>query len=144
MKASKNPMLVMVDEETGEKYARVVAKKGTSDMDWIIKDMSKELKSWGDAGGPEGYMILKSDGEHSLGDVKGALATFHGGRISPEKAARGESQSNGVVEEAGKTVRGFGRILKYQLEEKAGMKLDEAECVTLWLIRWAAMITPGM
>ena len=44
------------------------------------------------------------------------------------------------MEEAGKTVRGVARILKYQLEERAEMKLEEAECVTLWLIRWAAML----
>ena len=73
-KASKNPMLVMVDEEVGEKYARVVAKKGASDMDWIITDMSRELKSWGHAGGPEGNTILQGDGEHSVEDVNGALA----------------------------------------------------------------------
>ena len=46
-KACKNPMVVMVDEKTGEKYARVVASKGLSgsEMDWLVIDMSKELKA---------------------------------------------------------------------------------------------------
>ena len=62
-KASKNPMVVMVDESTGEKYARVVASKGLSapEMDWLVIDMSKELKAWGHGGGPDGHIIVKSD-----------------------------------------------------------------------------------
>ena len=64
--ASKNPLIVMVDEETGEKYARAVGRKGMGDngeMDWLIKDMSEELKVWGHAGGEGGHIVLKSDGE---------------------------------------------------------------------------------
>ncbi len=56
-KASQNPMIVMLDEETGNRYARAVGRKGLgngSDMEWLILDMSKELKSWGHTGG-SGY-----------------------------------------------------------------------------------------
>ena len=52
-KAHKNPLVVMVDEETGEKYARAVGQKGVgseNEMDWLIKDMSEELKVWGHTG----------------------------------------------------------------------------------------------
>ena len=56
-KASRNPMLAMVDEGTGEKYARAVGNKGMKggdgeNMDWLIRDLSKELKIWGHGGGP--------------------------------------------------------------------------------------------
>jgi hypothetical protein len=53
-KASKNPIMVMIDEETGEKYARAVGQKGMgerNEMDWLVVDMSRELKSWGHPGG---------------------------------------------------------------------------------------------
>ena len=144
-KASENPMIVMVDDKTGEKYARAVGQKGLKkpdgeSMDWLVKDMSKELKAWGHGGGPDGHIIAKSDGEHSITSVISALAKYHGGRMVPEKSAKGESQSNGRAEEAGKTVRGFARVLKFQLEAKAGVKLDELEEVSLWMIRWAAMM----
>ena len=36
-KADKNPLIVMVDESTGEKYARAVGKKGIgeeNEMEW--------------------------------------------------------------------------------------------------------------
>ena len=50
-------------------------------------------------------LILKGDGEISMVAVKEALGKFHGGRIIPEESPKSESQSNGAVEEAGKTVR---------------------------------------
>ena len=65
-KASANPIKVMVDERTGEKYARAVGHKGVGkdqDTEWLIKDMSNELKVWGHLGGTAGNIILMSDGE---------------------------------------------------------------------------------
>ena len=64
--AKRNPLLTMVNEKTGDKFTRAVGRKGISsegDTDWIIKDMSDELKSWGHVGGVGGKLILKCDGE---------------------------------------------------------------------------------
>ena len=39
--AGKNPIIVMVDEETGEKYARATGRKGIGDdgaMEWLVKE----------------------------------------------------------------------------------------------------------
>ena len=61
-KALKNPMIAMIDEETGEKYARAVGQKGlgeAKEMEWLSKDASEELKSWGHTGGVAGQIILK-------------------------------------------------------------------------------------
>ena len=98
-KADKNPLIVMVDESTGEKYARAVGKKGIgeeNEMEWLVKDMSEEMKSWGHQGGDGGHIILKSDGERSIVALRTALAKFHGGKVVPEDPPRGESQSNGT------------------------------------------------
>ena len=141
--AQVNPLLVMVDEGTGEKYARAVGRKGLGDrneMDWLIKDMSAEMKSWGHAGGLSGSIILKSDGENAIKAVKDALGRFHGGRVVPEQPAKGESPSNGIVEEAGKTVRGFTRVLKEQIEGESGVILNCDDNIVLWMVRWAAML----
>ena len=40
-KASSNPIIVMIDESSGSVYARGTGKKGTAEMDWLIKDMSE-------------------------------------------------------------------------------------------------------
>ena len=53
--AAERPMMVMVDESTGNKYMRAVDHKGIGpdgDSSWLVKDMHQELKSWGHPGGP--------------------------------------------------------------------------------------------
>ncbi len=50
--AGRNPLLVMVNEQSGEKFARALGQKGVpadGSLDWAIKDASAELKSWGHA-----------------------------------------------------------------------------------------------
>ena len=142
-KADKNPLIVMVDESTGEKYARAVGKKGIgeeNEMEWLVKDMSEEMKSWGHQGGDGGHIILKSDGERSIVALRTALAKFHGGKVVPEDPSRGESQSNGTVEEAGKTVREFVRVPREHVQDKAEVELGASDVIVLWMVRWAAMM----
>ena len=55
-RASKNPLLAMVDDRSGSRYARAADTKGAGEngsMDWLIEDMSNALKSWGHTGGSE-------------------------------------------------------------------------------------------
>ena len=63
----------------------------------------------------------------------------HGGIVSPEQPPKGEHASNGVVEEAGKTIRDMAKVLKLQMESKLGRTLHMKEPITHWLVRWAAM-----
>ena len=141
--ASANPILVMVDEDTGERFARAVGQKGVGafgSMDWLIRDITEELQSWGHAGGEGGHFIFKSDGEPSIVALRTAVAKYVGGRVIPEDIPRGESQSNGTAEEAGKTVREYVRVLKEQVEDKASVKLSPDSNLTQWMVRWAAML----
>jgi hypothetical protein len=97
-KASENPLLLMADETIGHRYMRAVGRKGIGDnneMDWLIKDLDEELKSWGYPGGNTEELIFKSDGERAIVAVREALARYHGGKITPELAPKGESSSNG-------------------------------------------------
>ena len=142
-KADKNPLIVMVDESTGEKYARAVGKTGIGEekeMEWLVKDMSEEMKSWGHQVGDGGNIILKSDGERSIVALRTALAKFHGRKVVPEDPTRGESQSNGTVEEADKTVREFVRVLREHVQDKAEVELGASDVIVLWMVRWAAMM----
>ena len=117
--AKDNPMIAMVDESTGEKYARAAGKKGagtSGEMDWLLMDMADELKSWGHTGGNSGHIIMKSDNEYAIKAVRDAVGKLLGGRVIPENPPKGESQSNGRIEEAGKTIRGFVRVMKSQID----------------------------
>ena len=97
--ASANPVLVMLDESTGERYARAVGRKGPAD--WLIKDLSDELKSWRHPGGEAGHLILKSDGEPAITAVCESLARLHGGKVVPERPPVGEHPSNEAIESDG-------------------------------------------
>ena len=71
--ASERPMMVMIDESTGNKYMRAVDHKGLGpegDNSWLVKDMHQELKSWGHPGGGRNEIILKSDGEPAIVAVR--------------------------------------------------------------------------
>ena len=60
--ATEHPVMVMVDESTGNKYMRMVEHKGLEgdgDNSWLVKDMHQELKSWGHPGGGQNALILK-------------------------------------------------------------------------------------
>ena len=95
-----------------------------------MKDACADLRSWGHAGGVSGSIILKADGERAIGAVRDAIAKYHGGKVVIEGPTKGESQSNGRVEEAGKTVRFFGKVLKDQIEDNARMTLDSQDAIT--------------
>ena len=141
-RAMENPFITMLDESTGQKYARATGQKGlgnNGEMDWLIVDMAEELKAWGHPGGERNRLILKCDIESPIRALRDALAKYHGGVVIPEDPAKGGSQSNGRVEEAGKTVREHTRVFKEQLEDKASIKLKSDSVIVLWMIRWAAI-----
>ena len=76
-------------------------------MDWLIRDMVEEVKSWGHTGGARGHMILRSDNENAIQALGNSVRKLLGGRIIPESSPKSENQSNCRIEEAGKSVKGF-------------------------------------
>jgi hypothetical protein len=100
----------------------------------------RRIEVLGTNGGTGGKTIFKTDGKPAIKKLAEAVARYHGGEVIPETPPKGESQSNGCAEEAGKTVREFTRVLKIQLEDKAQLKIKCEDIITLWMIRWAAML----
>ena len=47
--------------------------------------------------------------------------------MSPEQPPKGEHASNGVVEEAGETIRGMAKVFKLQLGSRLGRTLHMKE-----------------
>ena len=84
--AKENPLIVAVNEKTNDKYARAAGKKGVGEegeRNWLVKDLSDELKAWGHQGGTGGKISLKCDGEKSLVAFRDAV-----GKIMEEKLFR--------------------------------------------------------
>ena len=65
---------------------------------------------------------------------------YHGGKITPEQPPTGESQSNGKVEEAGKTIRSMAKVFKDMIEDKIEEEIASDSTIMQWLVRWAAML----
>ena len=75
--ASETPMIILVDESTGNKYIRMVAHQGLGedgDGSWFVKDMHHQPKPRGHPGGGRNALIRKSHGEPVGGAVREALA----------------------------------------------------------------------
>lgn len=68
-----------------------------------------------------------------------AIAKIHAGRVTHEQPPKGEHPSNGVAEEAGRTVRDMARVLKLQVEKGIQGEVEVREPIAQRLVRWAAM-----
>ena len=92
--------------------------------------MSAELKAWRHLGGGENALMVKSDGERSVTALRESSAKFQDGRITPEAPAKEESQSNGAVEEAGKTIREHAMVMKEQVEDNTKIALHPEDIMS--------------
>lgn len=99
------------------------------DNSWLIKDMHRELKSWGDPDGGSNGIILKSDGDPAAVAVREALARCHGGKVTPEQPPPGNHQSSGLAKVTGRHV----------VQRRIGRKVVDNEPVMPWMVRCAAM-----
>ena len=108
-------------------------------MDWLLEDISDTLKSWGHAGGTGGEIILKSDGEPALLAVRSAVMKYHGGIIIAGGPAKGEKAENGLIEEAGKTIREFVCTFISQIEYGIDDRLEPDLDIIPWIVRWSAI-----
>ena len=86
---AKQTVLAMKDESTGNRYLRAVGQKGVEGMEWLVKDLHEELKSWGRMGVAGGQIVIKTDGESSIVALRDAVARYHGGIATPEVPPRG-------------------------------------------------------
>ena len=80
------------------KHARGVGQKGLGndgEMDWVIQDLGKELKSWGYHGGEQGHLIFKSDGEASIKLIRDRLVRHHGGKVVIENQRKENPRATG-------------------------------------------------
>ena len=79
-------------------------------------------------------------GSQQLRPYGTVLAMKVGGKVAIEQPAQGGSQSNGTIEEAGKTIREFVRLLKDVLESNMQTKFGTREPIMQWAVRWSAML----
>ena len=84
---------------------------------------------------------LKSDQEPAILALKAAAVKIvqnaTGKEIVMEESPVGDSQSNGLAENAVKEVKGIVRSMRWAFDELHGVKLDVSSSVLPWMVRYA-------
>ena len=137
-------MVVMMDERTKGKFARIVYNKGTVGNEWLVRSMRDELRSWGypQGGKREPKLTMISDNEAIIIALKNMLATEHQLECTIEQPPAGGAhcQADGLIEEAGKTLREYVRIFKTQIKHNTGNIIDTYMPIVEWAVRWAGLM----
>ena len=87
----------------------------------------------------ESELIVESDGEPALLAVRNAVMKYNGGIMIPEAPATGEKAENGLIEEAGKTIREYFCTFLSQIEDGIDDKIPLDSNIIPWILRWAAI-----
>ena len=96
---------------------------------------------WGKCTGvARGHIILKGDSDNAVKAFKDAIGNLSRGCAIQESPPQEETQSNGRIEAAGKTIRGLVRVMKDKVETEAGNKFEGQINLAQWLVRWGAMV----
>ena len=67
--------------------------------------------------------------------VRSAVVKYHGGIVIPENPAKREKAENGLIEEAGKTVREFVCTFISQIEQGIDDRLELDLDIIPWIVR---------
>ena len=127
------PVLVARDRRTGIYIAHVVLFKGAG-VEWIAKQMLRDVRKCG----YHGRVVFRTDGKPAILDIMGEVARLRGDL--PTVLEAGDSQSNGFVERANRSVEDMIRTHKLALEEKIGEVLKVDTAAMAWLVEHCADI----
>ena len=83
-------------------------------------------------------MILQSDQEPSITDVKHKAGTHIPTEIVYEESPVGDSDANGSIERANQTIQGQIRAIKDYTERQIGATIGVDSSVLKWFVRHAA------
>ena len=127
------PVLVMRDRETRMLSAHAVPLKGAV-VEWTAQQVVRDLERLGH----HGRLVVRSDQEAALRSLVSEVARLRGDAVTiPEHSAVGDSQGNGFIERAVRTVEEMVRTLKLDLETRISQKLNITHKVILWLVEHA-------
>ena len=127
------PIMVVKDRESRWVAARVVPKKGRDPH--AVRELGRII-------GYLGYkrVILKSDQEPAIKDMKEAVRAERAEDIMLEESPAYDSKSNGEVERAIQTVQGQVRTMKSALESRLSKRVDMNHPSLPWMVQHAGSL----
>ena len=121
------------DRETRLLSAHAVPMKGAV-MEWTAQQVVRDLERLGH----HERLVIRCDGEAALKSHVSEVARMRGDVVTiSEHSAVGDSQGNGLIERAVRTVKGTVRTLKLDLEARVSETLKITHKVILWLTEHA-------
>ena len=78
---------------------------------------------------------MKRDSEPAIIAVRNAVMRYHGGIMVPEAPAKGEKAENGLIEEAGKTIREYTCTFLSQMEDGIDDRIPLDADIIPWIVR---------
>ena len=119
-----------MDFQTGCVRPHLVPRKGIAGVEWIGKALADDLTLWG-----HNNCVFRSDQEVAIVAVYNAVARMRAPyRLVPEHSPKGDSQANGSIEVANKSVKGQFRVLLIALGAHLGVKSDLRHPVAAWFV----------
>ena len=116
----KMTILTVKDSQTGCIRPHLVPRKGVNGVDWIGRAIAEDLTLWG-----HNNCVFRSDQESSMNAVYNAVARIRAPyKLVPENYPKGDSQANGSVERANRSVKGQLRVMLIALEARLHKKID--------------------
>ena len=143
------PTLVIKEHRKKYMAARACPGKSTVQEEYSDKIVEWTAEFLDSLGYPR--IALKSDGENSMKALQRRVQQKRsmGGRSEKEpgggstvltNSKKGDSQSNGMAENAVQEIEGRVRTLKLHLEHRIGKRIPPHHPVLEWLIEWAAEV----
>ena len=133
-KKGLTPILVMKDRGSTAVMAMAVPKKG-EDPEWIPQRCARWIDDLG-----YGKIALKTDQEPSIRAWARAVAQKRTADTVPEVSPVGESQANGLAEQAVGEIKGMIKTLKHSLQENLKANLEPQHAVMTWLVEYAGLL----
>ena len=127
------PLLAIIEEQSQRTFSVAMPCKGVEHQ-YPVAVAVRLLRALGLQGG-----VIKTDTERSIVALRNAVQ-----RSLPdlgfEDAVKGESESNGLIENTVEKLQAQARTLKSHVEERYGLKLNPRHPVLVWLVDYCGTL----
>ena len=123
-------VLVGVDKQTSLKMV-VVAKDRTAGNEATVAEVIGGLRQMGHYG----TLIIKTDGEPSLVELMTRVATKREAGTVLQRSPPHDSQANGLVERAVRSVEEQTRTIKLDVDRRLNMNVSVTDVIFEWILR---------
>ena len=127
------PILTLKDDKQYSVFADVVPQKGAHDF--VTKQILEDIDTTGFTD-----IIFKTDNEPAIVAVRNEVKQNRSHKTVPENSIRGQSRSNGFIENANKFVAGKIRTLRSALHTNLNHVINRDHPIITWLVRYAATL----